>query len=384
LDCNFFRVLKSYIKTEKTKFKIKEKWDSLKLLRDPLHKASTVGTIEESFSIPGVWPLRYKEEAIIHSDLQTYLCSLYGKESESPERVTSPSVPALPGVTNSSNTLIYDVISPTLFDTSTSIVNTSTYNVISPTFPILLDTSASVINKSSYDTTSPSDYTQSQEWFSNNERSLIEINPQKTIVPRLILEKFNQVYSVIEEFDNKLEDLRQDKERRHNQRVRIDLTGGGAVTSETYNEAVEKKKLIRLEKAAKEAQKKLNEKMKDLNDFKFRKQERDNADTIPQIILPYSANSIQIGKVIAYLLAQNYEIGKVVDIKESLLYVIPASVASKNVKESVRKKYSFKQSQEAISISPSCVVCPDVILTSFGTINLNSTHVQQLKQFNLV
>ena len=68
LDNLFFRILKEEIRKAKntSRFQnVNTKWDLIKFIRGPLYHACCYDTIEDSFRIAGVWPIRYKEECVI-------------------------------------------------------------------------------------------------------------------------------------------------------------------------------------------------------------------------------------------------------------------------------------------------------------------------------
>ena len=73
-------MLKDYIKSEKSKISVKNQYDAIKLLRDPLHKASCIGTIEKSFEVPGIWPIRYRSECVLNPDISSYLSTISNKD----------------------------------------------------------------------------------------------------------------------------------------------------------------------------------------------------------------------------------------------------------------------------------------------------------------
>ena len=69
--------------------------------------------------------------------------------------------------------------------------------------------------------------------------------------------------------------------------------------------------------------------------------------------------------------------------KEGLFHVVEADVSTKKIGDDARKKYSFKEKKEAISIAQSSVLCY-ATLTKVGTINLLSPTSQTLKTLNLI
>ena len=252
-------MLKDYIKSEKSKISVKNQYDAIKLLRDPLHKASCIGTIEKSFEVPGIWPIRYRSECVLNPDISSYLSTISNKnkDEDPPERITSPLNTLIEPISDNlitepispSNIFITGPISPSknlITNTQINItINSPTKNLsIYPSSSGEMNiTTTSPLKMTEFDDSGVIDFIPNMKYNSVGNYITQFMNESRTNNKLLL-----QIVSELGKFSERLDAIELNQELSKTKKHKISISGGATLTAEEIEPEIKKRKLNRLEK----------------------------------------------------------------------------------------------------------------------------------------
>ena len=258
LDSNYFRILKDQIRKKLPVNKLENKWDICRILADPFYYAGAPGTIEASFSIPGIFPVCWKLDDYFSKKSKTEI--LDQKLNPPPTTETSFKPVTNPGIQFSRKETITIQSSQVSFSQETAQTSCVLANMNS-LIPINLNPLVPINSNSLVQINS-------NYLIPINSNSLVPINSSSSPTKNALFQIVTKIMIDNEEIKQKnqmiYQKLDEIKPKKRMGDTRLNTKTGVILTSDKMNISVQQKKKRKLENELKEINKTASEKEKEL------------------------------------------------------------------------------------------------------------------------